>query len=332
MDGILNINKATGMTSHDVVAKIRKLLHQKRVGHAGTLDPAASGVLPICLGQATRVAEYLSESGKAYQAEITLGIVTDTYDSEGTIICNTMVVDDDTSVGADLSCPPPIYRPQTPNHDTPPIYQLNLDHIKQALQQFLGPQMQTPPPYSAIKIQGQPAYKRARAGETISLHPRPVTIYQLDILQWHSPRLTLAIECSKGTYIRSLAHDLGEQLGCGAHLSALQRTRSGPFSLPDSITLEQLEQANAGGTVHQYLHPADKALQHYPALVLDEAAIQHVLHGNAFTYNDLSGHTPTDIARVYDIAGHFLAIAAWDIERNMWQPKKVFLPPNEDPP
>jgi tRNA pseudouridine55 synthase len=296
MDGILNINKATGMTSHDVVAKIRKLLHQKRVGHAGTLDPAASGVLPICLGQATRVAEYLSESGKAYQAEVILGIATDTYDSEGTIIRSSNVVD------------------------------LDLADIKQMLQQFLGPQMQIPPPYSAIKIQGQPAYKRARAGEFLTLQPRPVTIYQLEILQWLPPRLTLAIECSKGTYIRSLAHDLGEQLGCGAHLSTLQRARSGPFSLSDSITLEQLEQAIAEGTVQQYLYPAGTALQQYPALILDEATIQHALHGNAFKYTAQPGHAPTDLARVYDTAGHFLAIAAWDPERGIWQPKKVFLP------
>jgi tRNA pseudouridine55 synthase len=298
MDGILNINKATGMTSHDVVAKIRKLLQQKRVGHAGTLDPAASGVLPICLGQATRVAEYLSESGKAYQAEIILGISTDTYDSEGTITSSKGVM----------------------NH----ALAVDLAQIKQTLQQFLGPQMQIPPPYSAIKIQGQPAYKRARAGESITLQPRPVTIYQLEILQWLPPRLTLATECSKGTYIRSLAHDLGEQLGCGAHLAALQRTRSGPFSLSDSITLEQLEQANAEGTIQHYLHPTDTALQQYPAFILDEGTIQHVLHGNAFTYNAQPGHTPTDLARVYDIVGHFHAIAAWDAERNMWQPKKVF--------
>ncbi len=366
MDGILNINKATGMTSHDVVAKIRKLLKQKRVGHAGTLDPAASGVLPICLGQATRVAEYLSESGKAYQADIILGIVTDTYDSEGTIIRTSNLSDDRTHVGADSSCPPPIYRPESLDPDIPPpiyrpesldpdippptfrpesldpdippptyqpqttdipppMYQLDLTHIQNTLQHFLGPQMQTPPPYSAIKIHGQPAYKRARAGEAISLQPRPITIYQLNILQWHPPCLTLAIECSKGTYIRSLAYDLGEQLGCGAHLGALQRTRSGPFSLPDSITLAQLEQAIEAGTVEHYLHPPDKALQDYPALVLDETTTQHVLHGNAFTHHHQTGHPPTNLARVYDPAGHFLAIVTWDMEQDRWQPKKVFI-------
>src|SRR6202049_2297784 len=201
MHGILNINKPTGMTSHDVVAKVRKLLKQRRVGHAGTRDPAASGVLPICVGQATRVAEYLSESGKAYRAEIVFGIVTDTYDSEGSIIRTASTAD------------------------------LTLRRIEGLLVHFGGPQMQLPPRYSAIKIQGQPAYKRVRAGEEIVLEPRPVEITHLAILAWASPRLTLAIECSKGTYIRSLAYDLGIQLGCGAHLGALVRTRSGPFLL-----------------------------------------------------------------------------------------------------
>jgi tRNA pseudouridine55 synthase len=320
MDGILNINKAAGMTSHDVVAKIRKLLKQKRVGHAGTLDPSASGVLPICVGQGTRVAEYLSESGKAYQAEIILGVVTDTYDSEGTIVRTTDMAEilnlneiNGPPVGADLSRPSPIYRPDRAR-------------IEEVLQKFIGQQMQTPPQYSAIKIQGRPAYKLARAGEEIPLQPRPITIYQLEILHWLPPRLILAIECSKGTYIRSLAYDLGEQLGCGGHLGALVRTRSGPFSISESITLEELEQAIEAGTVQEYLHLADLALQQYPALILDDAAVERVLHGNAFKYDDQHGHTPIGLARIYDTAGRFLAIAQWDAERGLWQPKKVLLP------
>src|SRR5437773_4564122 len=190
MDGILNINKPTGMTSHDTVAKIRKILKQKRVGHAGTLDPAASGVLPICIGQGTRVAEYLSESGKAYQADIVFGIVTDTYDSEGSVIRTANTSD------------------------------LSLSGIEEALQHFLGPQVQLPPQYSAIKIQGQPAYKRARSGEELTMTARPITITSLKILAWEPPRLTLAIDCSKGTYIRSLAYDLGEQRHSVTHPAA----------------------------------------------------------------------------------------------------------------
>ena len=294
MDGILNINKATGMTSHDVVAKIRKLLKQKRVGHAGTLDPAASGVLPICVGQGTRVAEYLSESGKAYQAEITFGIVTDTYDAEGAVIRTT-----------DPSA-------------------LTLPQIEEALPHFLGPQMQLPPRYSAIKLQGQPAYKRMRAGEEITLTPRPITFYQLNILAWQPPHLTLAVECSKGTYIRSLAYDLGEHLGYGAHLSSLLRTRSGPFTLSESSTLEQLAEASAQGTIANYLIPADRVLHDYPALILDDATIERVLHGNAFPYTESVPQPSTDLARIYDMTGNFVAIATWDATQQLWQPKKVF--------
>ena len=295
MDGIFNIHKPTGMTSHDVVATIRKLLKQKRVGHAGTLDPAASGVLPICMGQATRVAEYLSESGKAYSAEIVLGIVTDTYDSEGSII------------------------------RTSSVENLSLAQIEEALQHFTGPQMQLPPRYSAIKLQGQPAYKRVRAGEEVSLEPRPIVIYQLNIIDWHSPRLTLAIECSKGTYIRSLAYDLGEYLNCGAYLDKLVRTRSGPFTLSESITLEQLADAVTLGAIEAHLYPADNVLQDYPALMLNAATDEHVRHGNAFKYDEQPKHESTQLARVYDEAGHFLAIAEWDAELKLWKPKKVFV-------
>jgi tRNA pseudouridine55 synthase len=290
MDGILNIHKATGMTSHDVVAKIRKLLKQKRVGHAGTLDPAASGVLPICVGQGTRVAEYLSESGKAYQAELYFGVVTDTYDAEGTVL-------------------------RTRNTDT-----LTLAQIEQVLPQFLGQHLQMPPLYSAIKLQGQPAYKRMRAGEEITLAARPITIYQLHVLDWQAPRLTLAVDCSKGTYIRSLAYDLGERLGYGAHLSALVRTRSGPFVLSESVTLEQIAEAMEQGTLDQVLTSADTVLQHYPALHLDTSTVERVLHGNSFSYDEHHA----ELVRVYDTTGQFLAIATWNDEQKMWQPKKVF--------
>src|SRR5436305_2073739 len=270
MDGIFNINKPTGMTSHDVVARIRKLLKQRRVGHAGTLDPAADGVLPICVGQGTRVAEYLSESGKAYRAKVTFGVVTDTYDAEGTVLSTT--------------------NPAS----------LTLTEIEAALQHFLGPQMQVPPRYSAIKLQGQPAYKRVRAGEDIALAPRPIVIHALQVTEWNTPFATLAIECSKGTYIRSLAYDLGEYLGCGASLNALVRTRSGPFLLSESITLEQLNDALVGETasvdsgnfhtpglnnLSRFLYPADKALEQYPALTLDTATVERVQHGNAFRYS-----------------------------------------------
>jgi tRNA pseudouridine55 synthase len=296
IDGILNIHKAPGMTSHDVVARVRKLLRQKRVGHTGTLDPTARGVLPICVGQATRVAEYLSESGKAYQAEITFGAVTDTYDAEGTVM-------------------------RTASTDA-----LTLEQIESLLPRFLGQQLQVPPLYSAIKIQGQPAYKHARAGDALKLEPRLIEITQLSVVDWQPPKLTLDVECSKGTYIRSLAYDLGEALECGAYLSALLRTHSGPFTIEQSLTLEQLTDAIEQEQIATYLFPADYALQNYPALHLDEETAQRVLHGNVFHYQLDTAISPPQhsaLARVYDPSGHFLAIAVWDAEHGLWQPKKV---------
>ncbi len=279
------------MTSHDVVARVRKLLQQKRVGHAGTLDPSAAGVLPICIGQGTRVAEYLSESGKAYQAEITFGVVTDTYDGEGDVLRTTDVSD------------------------------LTLARIEAVLPDFLGRQMQLPPSYSAIKIQGQPAYKRTRSGEVVSLQPRPIEIEQLHIIHWQPPRLTLAITCSKGTYIRSLAYDLGERTGYGAYLSGLLRTHSGPFTLAESITLPQLAAAIEQSTWSTYIHTPDSVLGQYPAIHLDTASSARVLHGNRFYYElPIS----SGLARVYDDAGHFIAIASWNAEDRVWQPVKVF--------
>jgi len=279
------------MTSHDVVAIIRKHLKQKRVGHAGTLDPLASGVLPICVGQATRVAEYLSESGKVYQADIKFGAATDTYDAEGTITA------------------------------TASTAHLTLNLIEEAVEKFRGPQTQYPPLYSAIKIEGQPAYKRARAGETIVLEPRHIVIYSLEILKWVPPRLTLAIECSKGTYIRSLAHDLGTQIGCYAYLEALIRTRSGPFILSESITLEQFADAVATNSIQRYLFPLDKSLKQYPAITLDVETAERVKHGSTF---DNPRANNSGLARVYDSKGAFVAIAEWDEEQKAWQPKKVF--------
>src|SRR5579859_3595931 len=239
MDGILNINKPAGMTSHDVVAKVRKLLKQRRVGHAGTLDPAATGVLPICVGQATRVAEYLSESGKAYRATIRFGIRTDTYDGEGEVT------------------------------GTSPV-ELTLANIAAVLPGFLGRSMQVPPVYSALKRDGRPLYQLARAGEPVEVEPRPIVIYALTVVTWNSPDLVLDVECGKGTYIRSLAYDLGHRLGPGAHLAALVRTRSGPFPLSESISLEMLEASLTDGSWPDCIVGPDEALLEHRAAILGQ--------------------------------------------------------------
>ncbi|HEX6121811.1 MAG TPA: tRNA pseudouridine(55) synthase TruB [Ktedonobacterales bacterium] len=301
MDGIFAINKATGMTSHDVVARVRRLAHQKRVGHAGTLDPAADGVLPVCLGHATRIVEYLSERGKAYRATIRFGLVTDTYDTEGQVIRQAPVA-------------------------------LTREEIAAVLPDFLGAQQQVPPIYSAIKVGGRKLYELARAGESVTPEPRTVRIDALTIVRWQSPDLVLDVECGKGTYIRSLAYDLGEQLGPGAHLAALTRTRSGPFTLAQSLTLEALEAALADGTWRDHLFAADEALLGWRAAILGTASETRMRNGQLLRFAEDVGATPANgddsladgtLLRAYTVDGRFLGILRWQHDGAAWQPHKV---------
>ena len=201
--------------------------------------------------------------------------------------------------------------------------ELTLSEIEQALSQFRGQQMQVPPRYSAIKIQGQAAYKRARAGEELEMAARPIEISRLEIVDWQKPLLILDVACSKGTYIRSLAYDLGRAVGCGAHLAGLMRTRSGPFRLEESITLEELALACTQDEVARYAQPADRALEQYPALHLSEEEELRVRHGNSFSY-DIPESTRS-LARVYNASGDFIAIATWEPALTKWQPTKVFV-------
>jgi tRNA pseudouridine55 synthase len=293
MDGIFNLNKAANMTSHDVVARVRRLVQQKRVGHAGTLDPAATGVLPICLGQATRVAEYLSESGKAYRATIRFGCETDTYDADGRILREAPVT-------------------------------LVEEDIRAALAAFLGPQLQVPPLYSAIKRNGQPLYKLARAGGEVAPPPgRTVTIHALEIISYQNPDLIMDIECSKGTYIRSLAFDLGRALGPGAHLASLIRTRSGPFTLSQSIHLDELAQALLDGSWENYLYAPDEALLDFDAAIVGERNEWRLLHGLDLVFPETARHNAGDLLRTYALDGRFLGILRWEHEQGRWQPHKV---------
>ncbi len=304
MDGIFVINKGEGLTSHDVVARVRRLAHQKRVGHAGTLDPAATGVLPVLLGQATRVAEYLSESGKAYRALVRFGVETTTYDREGEVT------------------------------RTAPTDGLTLEQISAALPAFLGEQEQLPPIYSAIKRDGRPLYALARAGEAVTVEPRRVRIDALRIVAWQPPDLTLDVECGKGTYIRSLAYDLGQRLGPGAHLAALTRTRSGPFTLDQAITLEALEQALATDAWRGRFFAADEALLDWRALILGEASEARMRQGQPLRFEQRATLLPSPAgrgaggegaphARAYSADGRFLGIALWSEEQAAWQPHKV---------
>jgi tRNA pseudouridine55 synthase len=296
LSGILNVDKPPGITSHDVVDEIRRLAGQRKVGHAGTLDPMATGVLLVCLGQATRVAEYLMQGRKCYRATIILGTTTETYDAEGEIVRSGGKTD------------------------------FTRDEIEAALARFVGQIEQVPPMYSAVKQRGQPLYKLARQGKTVERSPRSVEIDAIDLLHWDSPALCIEVTCSPGTYIRSLAHDLGQHLASGAHLATLVRLRSGRFTLEDATSLDRLAEAFEHGQGDRYLLALDEAFFDWPAAVVGADAAQRISHGQAVALGARagSGENGADLLRVYGPEGEFLAIMTYDSAAQIWRPKKVF--------
>ncbi len=287
MDGILNFNKPTGWSSHRVVSCVRKWTRQRRVGHAGTLDPLASGVLLICLGQATRVAEYLMASDKVYLARLCLGVTTDTYDATGQVTGTGEVRVDEATLRA-------------------------------ALERFVGLIEQVPPMYSALKHGGRPLYQLARRGVQVERAARRVHIYSIVLTRLEGPELTIQVHCSSGTYIRSLAHDIGQVLGCGAHLVALVRQASGSFRLEQAITPDQFEAAVSEGHWHELVYPLDAALQSLPAVTLDAETAQRVRYGQAVTL----ALPPGARCRAYDPDGNLVAVMVPRGEA--WRPDKVF--------
>ncbi|PKO23082.1 MAG: tRNA pseudouridine(55) synthase TruB [Chloroflexi bacterium HGW-Chloroflexi-1] len=289
--GILNLDKPTGWTSHDVVARVRRLLRQRGVGHAGTLDPLATGVLLVCVGQATRVVEYLMAGRKVYRAVARLGETSDTYDSDGAITA------------------------------TAPAPTLTRDDLDTALAPFVGSILQRPPAYSAVKQNGVPAYRRARRGQVVELAPRPVTIDHIDLLDWQPPHLTIEVTCGPGAYIRSLTHDLGQSLGCGAVLTGLTRLRSGDFRLADAISLETLAEAAETGQVARYLHPLRSALADLTPVPVDPQTAAQIAHGQAIPC-PTRPENATGCA--YGPDGEVLAILIYDADRMQWRPRKVF--------
>ncbi len=295
LSGILNVDKPPGMTSHDVVDEIRRLAGQRKVGHAGTLDPMATGVLLVCLGPATRVAEYLMQGRKRYRATIVLGTTTDTYDADGSIVSR--------GGSSDFS----------------------LSEIEAALARFVGRIDQVPPMYSAIKREGRPLYELARQGKTVERAPRPVEIDAIDLLNWTAPTLSIEVACSPGTYIRSLAHDLGQQLGGGAYLDTLARLSSGRFALEDATSLDRLAEAFEHGQEARYLLPLDEAFLDWPAAIVGAEAARRIVQGQAVNLGGiLGGESGGMMARAYDIEGVFLAILSRESESGQWRPKKVF--------
>jgi tRNA pseudouridine55 synthase len=211
MEGVLLVDKPRGLTSHDVVYRLRRKLSMKKIGHAGTLDPMATGLLIMLIGKATRISQYLISVDKVYEGEATLGVVTDSQDAEGEVM------------------------------ETRPVPELTEAQVREAMKGFLGDQYQTPPMHSAIKIGGVPLYKMARKGEEVEREPRFIRVVSFELISFTPPKLTFTLHCTKGTYVRTIAHDLGQKLGCGAHLSALRRTGSGKFNLSQGVTLDQIE-------------------------------------------------------------------------------------------
>jgi tRNA pseudouridine55 synthase len=298
MDGILNVNKPSGLTSFAVVAGVKRITGELHTGHAGTLDPIATGVLPICLGQATRVVEYLSDQSKTYRAEIELGVVTDSYDSTGKVL------------------------------RTGDVSAITRELIQQKLEKFKGTIQQTPPMYSALKHKGQPLYKLARQGIEIERKSRAVRIFSLEIIEWISPLLTLEVTCSKGTYIRSLAYDLGEELGCGANMKNLVRLKVGPFSIEEAATLPQIEDAVKSGVIESLLYPTDYVLTQFPAVLVNREQQCALSHGSTITAShDGLDNSPVPengiLARAYGEDGSFLGLLRFNAEWSLWQPEKI---------
>ncbi len=295
VSGILVVDKPIGMSSHQVVQEVRRGTGIRRVGHAGTLDPRASGVLVILIGPAVRLSEYVSANDKRYQAIIRLGNATDTYDSEGKF-----------------------------TRETSPV-NITEEEFAAALEGFVGHIEQTPPPYSAVKVKGRKAYEMARKGEKVELKSRMIDVYHLELLEWAPPEAVVDVYCSSGTYIRSLANDLGEKLGCGAYLSGLRRTKSGHFSLRDAVPLRKLQEAFINGTWYKYLIPAAEALSNWPAVYLTGDEVAEVRHGHRIPANPDFELKPGQMVRGIDEAEELVAIMELKEETGEWQPRKVFM-------
>jgi tRNA pseudouridine55 synthase len=294
-DGILVLNKPKEATSMDMVRLAKRVSRVKRVGHAGTLDPIATGVLPICFGQATRLMEHLVDGRKTYRAEFTLGAATDTYDAYGT---------------------------QTQTGDWASITRAE---VEAQFPVFTGALLQQPPMYSALKHEGKRLYDLARAGVEVEREAREVTVYKLTLLEWAPPKLSVEVECGRGFYMRTFAHDLGVALGSFAHLSELERARAGAFSLEDAIEPSVLEAAGDDESWRDLLVPPDTALRSMDALTVDGAAERHLRNGQAVTIPASSTYAKhLEARRVYSADGRFLAIVRFNRPESQWQPEKVF--------
>jgi tRNA pseudouridine55 synthase len=275
MNGILNIYKPTGITSFDVVRIVRKISNVKKVGHAGTLDPEASGVLPVCIGKATKAIDYIMGDFKVYEAELKLGVITDTYDREGKILKESEV-------------------------------NASEDEITQAINSFIGEIKQVPPMYSALKVNGKKLYELARAGIEIERQARPILIYNIDIIEINTPYVKFRVKCSKGTYIRSLCYDIGELLNCGGMMWNLQRIATGQFHIEDTINIEDLNAEN----ISKHLMPIEKIFQGNTKITIEDRFVKFLLNGVVVKDKALASKFQENVTySIYNNDNNFIGIA-----------------------
>lgn len=295
-DGIINVYKEKGYTSHDVVAKMRGILKQKKIGHTGTLDPMAEGVLPVCLGKGTKLCDMLADRTKTYRAVLLLGRETDTQDTTG---------------------------------ETTAEYPVEVaeEAVREAVMSFLGDYDQVPPMYSALKVDGKKLYELARAGREVERKARPVKILEIQVESIELPRVTMTVSCTKGTYIRTLCYDIGRKLGCGGCMEKLLRTRVGQFRLEESLTLSEIEACVAENSISGHILPVDAVFSEYPSLTMKPDFDRLVHNGNPFFRNQAVGSCRLEEGRVrvYDSLGQFIGIYVPEPEKNLLRPEKVFL-------
>lgn len=297
MNGIVIIDKETGFTSHDVVAKMRGICGQRKIGHTGTLDPLATGVLPVCLGSATKLCDMLADRDKEYVTELLLGVVTDTQDVTGKILAQLPV-------------------------------DVNESQVREAAASFVGEYLQVPPMYSALKVDGKKLYELARAGKEVERKARPVRIYELEVLECSLPVVRMRVVCSKGTYIRTLCEDIGKRLGCGGTMQSLRRTKVGQFSLEEAYTLEKLQTFKEENRLHQAIQPVESVFMKYPVLRVQAEANNLLNNGNGILPEQTMEkviHAEDTWVRMCRTDGSFVGIYAYDPGKKWYRPVKMFL-------
>lgn len=297
LNGIINVYKESGYTSHDVVAKMRGICGQKKIGHTGTLDPEAIGVLPVCLGSGTKLCDMLADRDKEYEAWLLLGVTTDTQDTTGQILEK-----------KEVNC--------------------TEDEVREAILSFQGEYMQVPPMYSALKVNGKKLYELARAGKEVERQARPVTIHEIEILEMELPRVLIRVVCSKGTYIRTLCDDIGKKLGCGGAMQLLKRTRVGEFAIDRALTLRDLQALKLRGELEGVVRSVDECFAQYPSLHVVQEHQKLIDNGNSF-YPDQTvekkKYKEGQWVRVYNEEERFYGIFAWENSRHWYKPVKMFL-------